>query len=261
MRIVSFAVLVPALASFVAACADGTSSDASGVTAATEEDYDNTATTIAGAIAHEGNEVGPMRAAAAIARGEMPEGMARESDGSFKVNDAGIEHTFAVSCHGTARAATACDGDTAAADVTAAWTGSFDLPHLSMSVAHDARWTLTAMTDDIARVDGTGHLVYETRDSVASFRYEYDATYRVTVNDQRAIDGEMELAITAEHRNDEAQRKFEIEAKLRFLPDDTAELVLDGTRRYRIWMATAEVKQIEDTSIAMSTLRSSGGRG
>jgi hypothetical protein len=232
-----------------AACAGDTRSSP------TDEDYADVATSLGTTAAHDGDEVSAMRAAAALARGELPSGLARGGDGSFTGATAGLDYRYALACHTTAGAAVApCDPTSAGADVEASWSGALDLPQLAMSIEHAARWRLTGMTGAIAHVDGTGHLAYASRDAATSYHYRYDATYHVVVDDRRAIGGEIDFAITAEHTGG-ATRTFAIAAQLTILPDDTGELVLDGERHYRVALATGAVTRLDGRAVSPAAAR------
>lgn len=221
------------------ACADDTKD------AATDEDYADVATSLGTTAAHEGDEVSAMRAAAALARGAVPAGLAQVKAGVYRGSSAGMAYRYQLACHG-ARGAV-CDPSSTSADVRTSWSGGLELPRLAMSIAHDATWSLTGITPQLAHVDGTGHLTYDTRDDASSYHYRYDATYHVVVDDQRAIGGDIDFAITGEHTANDtgATRRFAIDAQLMFFPDDTAELALDGAHHYRILMATGAVTKID----------------
>jgi hypothetical protein len=128
--------------------------------------------------------------------------------------------------------------------VTAAWAGSFELPRLAVASAHDAHWQLAGLTNPAVRVTGTGHYAYDTRDDASAYHYGYDVDYDLMIDDQRAIDGELRFAIAAEHTG-RAPRGFAMAAGVTFAPDDTAQLVLDGTRRYQIALATGGVTALD----------------
>jgi hypothetical protein len=252
MGIASNALIVlSSLAVTTAACADVTRDG--GVQPPTDEEYANTATSLGTAVAHEGTEVAAMRTAFALARGETPASLTSGGDGAFRGTSAGLDYRYDLACH-TDAAAAPCSGTTDGAEVEATWTGGFDLPHLAVTISHDARWQLTGMVGSIAHIDGTGQLAYDTRDDASSYHYQYDATYHVIVNDQRAIGGTIALSIAAEHRAADAAggatRKLAITAQLTFAPDDTAELVLDGSRHYRIALATGAVTALDAGSLA-----------
>ncbi|HET9623567.1 MAG TPA: hypothetical protein VFP84_19480 [Kofleriaceae bacterium] len=199
-----------------------------------EEDYADVATSLGTTAAHEGDEVSAMRAAAALARGDVPRGLVRGSDGSYRGTTAGRAYAYTLA----AQTATS-------ADVASTWSAGLDLPQLAMTIAHDATWQLTGITPSIAHVDGTGSLTYDTRDDASSFHYRYDATYHVVVDDTRAIGGEIGFEIHGERRAARATHRFAITAQLTFAPDDTAELVLDGTHHYRIALATGIVTDLD----------------
>lgn len=217
------------------ACADDTSN------APTEEDYANIATSLGTTAAHEGDEVSAMRAAAALARGDVPQGLAKMAGGEYRGTTAGLEYRYQLTC------GAACDPSTTRAEVASSWSGGLELPALAMSIAHDAAWKLSGITPHVAHVDGTGHLTYDTRDDASAYHYRYDATYHVVVDDKRAIGGEMGFAISGVRTNHASgeTRRFTIDAQLTFNPDDTAELSLDDVHHYRILMATGAITQLD----------------
>jgi hypothetical protein len=199
-----------------------------------EDDYAAVATSLGTTAAHEGDEVSAMRAAAALARGDVPSGLVRAGDGTFRGAEAGRDYQYALA-----------DQTPTSADVTATWSSGLDLPQLAMSIAHDASWQLTGITPQLAHVDGTGHLTYDTSDDATTFHYGYDATYHVVVDDKRAIGGAIDFTIHGERTVTSASHRFTIAAQLTFAPDDTAELVLDGTHHYRIALATGIVTDLD----------------
>jgi len=207
----------------------------------TEEDYADVAISIGSTTSHDGGEVGAMRTAAVLARGERPAGLADGADGAVHGALFGLDYRYAITCRDPAgELVRACDRATGGADVDAAWSGTLDTPRLTLAIAHDARWQLSGMVGAITHVAGTGQLSYDTRDGASAYHYAYDAAYQVVIDDQRAIGGAIQFAITAEHTGS-SPRRFAIAADVTFEPDDTAMLVLDGARRYRIMLATGAV--------------------
>lgn len=199
-----------------------------------EDDYADVATSLGTTAAHEGDEVSAMRAAAALARGDVPTGLVRAGDGSFHGSEDGRAYQYTLA----ERTATS-------ADVTSTWSSDLDLPELAVSLAHDAAWQLTGITPSIAHVDGSGSLSYDTRDDASTYHYQYAATYHVVVDDTRAIGGAIAFVIHGERTTGTAVHRFTIHAQLTFAPDDTAELVLDGTHHYRIALATGFVTDLD----------------
>jgi len=216
----------------VAACADAparTTDDEP-----SEDDYADVATSLGTTAAHEGDEVSTMRAAAALARGHVPTGLVRGSDGAFRGQQAGRAYQY-----------TLVDQTATTAEVTSTWSSDLDLPALAVSLTHDAAWQLSGITPSVAHVDGTGSLSYDTRDDASTYHYQYAATYHVVVDDTRAIGGAITFAIHGDRAQAGAHHRFTITAQLTFAPDDTAELVLDGARHYRIALATGVVTDLD----------------
>ena len=233
MRLLSYGFLA-----VLAACTSMDDEDPTTTTPPSAEDYANAATSIGSSLAHDGGEVAAMRQAAALARDDDAAGFTDHGDGTFAGVIAGLDYRFAIGCQGAGVAP--CGPDGKSANVDASWSGTLDLPTLSVDLQHDARWQLSRMAGSIAHVDGTGHMAYTTWAFGSTHSYSYDATYHVVVNDARAIDGDLQLAITGTHAGVGA-RRYAITAAVTFQPDDTALLVLDGTRRYQILLATGEV--------------------
>jgi hypothetical protein len=207
----------------------------------TDEDYADLATSLGSSAAHDGGELSVMRDAAALARGEPRDGLSRLADGAYDGTVYGLHYHLAITCRSSdAQAVAPCDGTGDAAEVEAAWSGRLDLPQLALSIEHEAHWQLSRMVGDIAHVDGTGRLAYDTRDDAATHHYAYDASYHVVIDDQRAIGGDIRFAIDVAHTGP-AARRYTVAAALAFEPDDTALLVLDGARRYRVALATGAV--------------------
>jgi hypothetical protein len=210
----------------------------------TDEDFANVATSIGATIAHDGGEVAAMRQAVALVHDDDQAGFTQRGDGSFDGAMSGLTYHYDVACADAGGEHVApCDRTSPAATVDATWSGTLELPTLALDLQHDARWQLTRMSGPIAHVDGAGHLVYQTRDLGSSYHYSYDATYHVVVNDVRAIGGDIHFDITGQHTGATA-RSYALTADVTFAPDDTAVLVLDGTRHYQILLATGAVTPI-----------------
>ena len=201
-----------------------------------EDDYADVATSLGTTAAHAGDEVSTMRAAAALARGDVPTGLVRGSDGTFQGSSDGRAYQY-----------TLVDQTSTSAEVTSTWSSDLDLPQLAVSLAHNAAWQLSGITPSVAHVDGTGSLSYDTRDDASTYHYQYAATYHVVIDDTRAIGGTIAFAIHGERTQmrSQASHRFTINAQLTFEPDDTAELVLDGARHYRIALATGVVTDLD----------------
>jgi len=205
-----------------------------------DEDYASVASSIAATTAHDGGEITAMRQAVALARDDDQAGFIARGDGAFDGAMSGLAYHYQLACDGAGGEPVApCDRTSNAATVDASWSGTLELPGRALDLQHDARWQLSRMTGPIAHVDGTGHLAYQTRDLGSSVQYSYDATYHVIVNDVRAIGGDIHFAITGQAPG--APAPYTIAADVTFAPDDTAALVLDGTRRYQILLATGAV--------------------
>lgn len=209
----------------------------------TDEDYANVATSIGSTTAHDGGEIAAMRQAVALVRDDDQAGFTQPRDGAFEGTISGLTYHYDVACADADAHAAPCDRTSTAATVDATWSGTLELPRLSLDLQHDARWQLSRMSGPIAHVDGTGHLTYQTRDLGSSYQYAYDATYHVVVNDVRAIGGDIQFAITGQHTGATA-RQYALTATVTFAPDDTALLVLDDTRQYQILLATGAVTPI-----------------
>ena len=207
-----------------------------------DEDYSKVASSIGATTAHEGGEIAAMRQAVALAHDEDQAGFTQRGDGSFDGAMSGLAYHYQLACDG-GEAIAPCDRTSSAATVDATWTGTLELPDGALDLQHDARWQLSRMSGSIAHVDGTGHLAYRTRDLGSSYAYRYDATYHVIVNDVRAIGGDLHFAITGQHAG---AAPYAIAADVTFAPDDTATLVLDGTRRYQILLATGAITPTSD---------------
>jgi hypothetical protein len=211
-----------------------------------DEDYANVAMSLGSTTAHEGGEVAAMRQAVALARDDDRAGFTRSDDGAFEGKMFGLDFRYGIACgDGGGERSAPCGRTSKGASVEAVWSGTLELPQLAVDIQHDARWELSRMAGSIAHVDGTGHLAYQTRSFGAFYRYDYDATYHVVVNDVRAIGGDIHFDITGEYTGP-TNRTYEMTADVTFDPDDTALLVLDGTRRYQILLATGAVTALAD---------------
>ncbi|MBC7978691.1 MAG: hypothetical protein H7138_27205 [Myxococcales bacterium] len=69
----------------------------------------------------------------------------------------------------------------------------------------------------------------------------------MSVPAQCLISGDIHFEITGEHTGVRS-RAYNMTATITFEPDDTARLVLDGTRRSQILLATGEVLPLAHTN-------------
>lgn len=227
---------------------------------ATEQDYEDTAQAIASSTAASGRSGGGLGGgdviaigdAVSLARGVLPLGFLRGSDGHFRGNHLGVDHNFTVTCKDAAGAVqTACDKTTDSATIELEMTGNLDTPNLTASIDREGTWTITGLQSDTASMDGNSSFTLDTtmksifHEGVTStFMFENTAVYTaitISTADRQITGGSATFDVKA-HRTvtgtemgaHDVDKSFEIHAELTFNADHTATLVLDGTRTFTI---------------------------
>lgn len=259
----------------IAAC---TASPMSSTTApATAADYEDTAQTIASSTVTGDSsglnfgDVVVFRDALSLARGHLPFGFVRGSDGHCRGSHMGVGHDFTVTCKDASGAAqTACNSMTDSATVTVKLTGSLTTPNTSFSIDREASFTITGLQSATATFDGDSSFSLDTslmsifRQGVASsLMFDATAAYKaitITTADQTITGGSASFEVKA-HRtvtgtasgsgsgsgmgsNHDVDKSFDVTAMLTFNADQTATLVLDGTQTFQIDLKTGKITKV-----------------
>src|SRR5262249_31081476 len=133
-------------------------------------DYEDTAQTIASATATGGTGAGlgfgdalVFQDAVSLARGRMPLGFLRATDGHFHGNLMGVGHDFTIACKDAAgNAQTECNSMTDSATVTIKVTGDLQTPIFSASIDHEGTFTITGLQSATATFDGDSSFSLDT---------------------------------------------------------------------------------------------------
>jgi hypothetical protein len=226
----------------------------------TREEYDDTAQAIASTTATGGGggDVASMADSVTIALGTMPAGFSLSGDGQFRGSRLGLEYSYSIACENLAGTPLAlCDRTTNDATVNVAWSGTLDSEHVDASVTRNGTWTLTGLQTDTATFDGDSTFSFDAtllsifRPGVTStYAFDASASYdavRISTQQRQIIDGSASFDVSARHtvmggRND-VDASFDVHAEITF-HGGTADLVLDGTQRYTITLASGLVVRV-----------------
>jgi hypothetical protein len=248
------------LAGFALAACSTTSSTQTDVT---RDQYDDTAQAIATATVtgSGGGDIGSMSDSITIALGTPPLGFVLQGDGHFHGNRLGIDYSYAITCKDAAGTTLAlCDATTDAADVSVAWSGNLRSPNLDADVSRTGDWTLTGLQGATATFDGDSSFSLDTtlrsvfRPGVTeTYMFDLDASYdavKVATANRLAIGGTATLDVTGHHKvtgsNQDVDASFSVHATVSFTTIHTALIVIDGTQRYSVDLATGVVVRIND---------------
>jgi hypothetical protein len=240
-------------------------------TPATAADYEDTAQTIASSTVtgdSSGLNFGDMivfRDAVSLARGHLPLGFVRGSDGHCRGDHMGVGHDFTVACKDAAGATqTACNSMTDSATVTVKLTGSLQTPNMSFSIDREASFTITGLQSATATFDGNSSFSLDTslmsvfhQGVTSTLMFDATAAYKaitVTTADQMITGGSANFEVKA-HRtvtgtgsgsgsNHDVDKSFDVTADLTFNADQTATLVLDGTHTFKIDLKTGKITKV-----------------
>ncbi|MDQ3369376.1 MAG: hypothetical protein M3680_28455 [Myxococcota bacterium] len=225
--------------------------------AVSDEEYDDVAMSLASTLqpAGGGGELGAMVDVGEIARGAMPAGFAPDGEGTLHGSHRGLAYSYALACRdANNRPVQPCDVRTANADARVTWSGLLDLPNLVTVIERDGTWIVNDITEAALRLDGEGHMTYETRvenpdrGTTTSYELAYHASHRNIVlgRTERHPRGgvvlyEIEAERTRTGANAEDTRDFAVDGELRFAAGGRATIVLDGTRTYDLDLVTGSV--------------------
>ena len=226
----------------VAACSD------SNDRAPTAQEYDDVAQQLGTTTASSHNgELASMQDAFSLALGVTPLGLALDSHGHIGGSRGDLTFDYQVTCTDvTGVALPACTDATNTADVTLALTGSLALPNLSLTIDRHGHWTLADLKTASPKLDGDGSFTFDSTIGQATYHLTYDAHYDAIVFDAQhtPVSGEIDYTIHAQHMNAAGNGSFSLDAVITFTGDGHATIVLDGTAKYSLDLATGVVIEI-----------------
>jgi hypothetical protein len=242
------------IASLAAACSS------SGDHQPTAQEYDDVAQQVGRTTSTGGGggEVGSLHDAVAISLGTVPLGLSLSLDGHIDGSRLGVDYDYQVTCKDASGTPLAtCSAATDRADVAVAWSGTLVLPDLTASVDRHGAWTLTGLQTDRVTLDGDGRFSFDSdvksifRAAESTYHLAYDASYDAVVVDKTSgnpIAGTIHYAIAAAHtetaEGTTTTSSFDVDAEVTFTGDGKASLVIDGSERYTIDLATGLVIRI-----------------
>ena len=218
----------------------------------TTAEYDEVARIVGATVAlpDGGGVAGSVGDAARLARGELPAGFQIDaSSGMATGSHFGLGYTYMVFCadaNGTQLAP--CGSETATATVLGSWKGAFALDGFAGSVRRQGTWKLTVLPDGSATIAGPSDLVMDAT-------FGSGDVFHATWTEQAALELDMMRAAVAggtlsasviadrtlEASHGTQRWSYDITADVTFVSARTATLVLDGTRSYRIDLATGAI--------------------
>jgi hypothetical protein len=219
---------------------------------ASNEDYDDVAANTAALIA--ADDAAEDGAIDATDGGDV-DGLTRDGTGTWSGDRLGLEWRYELSCLDADGAVLdPCTREADTAHLTVDWSGTIDLLRYHASASRSGDWTLSNLQGDVAQLDGTGSFDMDSefqalrRDVTRTMHLEYDAVWnavQLSRAERRAIGGSATFQVHGERTRDGARRdveaEFDVEAVVTFQADGSAQLELDGSRTYRIDVATGEV--------------------
>jgi hypothetical protein len=229
---------------------------------ATPEETDDTAQSLGAMVAADGGsgDVASMIDAVQLARGDIPQGFSRTTDGHVHCKRLNLDISYMVTCRNAAGATLPrCDRTTDAADIEVSWSGSIDVPGFSAMTSRTGSWSLSGLQSETTTFDGLSAFSSSTTlmpifrpDTSASYELDTAAAYdaiKVATASHRPFEGSAQFNVHA-HRMRSGTRHdvdtaFEIDAELTFHADHTASLVLDGVHHYVINLDTGRVTRID----------------
>lgn len=224
--------------------------------AATDEDYDDVAQSL-GVVVSTGNgggEVASLSDSTDLAVGVAPLGITLKASGEFNGSRAGLSYDYALTCSGASgQQLSKCGAETDTAKVSVAWSGDLALPHFSAAVDREGTWQLTGVQSGTAVFSGSSSFEADAEFQAAwrNIRRHYHLSYRATydaITVQRAprqiVSGSVHYDVAASRKasstSGSSEATFDVSADLTFA-SGSAELVLDGSHRYTLNVATGQV--------------------
>lgn len=243
--------LIP-LCLFIAACSSSNTP--------TREQYDDTAQAIATSTASSGGggDVASMSDTVTIALGAMPQGFAVMGDGHFQGTRLGVNYDYALTCKNAAGVTGACGPLTDQATVDVNWSGNLSTASIESSVSRTGSWSVTGLLSDTATFSGRGTFSFDATlhsifrpGATTSYSFDASATYnavRISTQQRQAIDGSASFDVTARATvsgtSGDSSTTFDVHAEITFHADHTADLVLDGSQRYKLDLTTGLVVRV-----------------
>ncbi len=242
------------LTASVVACGDG----------ATEADYDDVAAATAALIADDGGEIEGMEDVTDIAIGRPPLRYALNNAGVYTGVRSGIgfsfDYSFELTCSdANGEVQEVCDENTEQANAVLSWSGELDTARRYANLERSGNWTLSSLTSSVVEFNGTGTFSqdseFEALDRPVSrtYMFDYSAQYNNVEFDRtmrRPVGGTIQYRVdaarTESRRFRDIDASFQVEVNVTFQPDGTAELVLDGDRRYVVTLSNGEVVAEDD---------------
>lgn len=214
--------------------------------AATEEDYDQVAQSLAATSPGESSAV---VIASELALGTAPLGLHLAGLGRFEGDLFGLSWQLAITCRDATGAELRCGAGTDAAVIDGAWSGTLTLPRLTASAHRTGHWELTGLQSATATLAGDAHGTLDAAFTSASgantktLALTYDATYEAVAIDtasRLAVGGRVHYVVDATRTHTtpgtSERAAFGVDAVLEFTADG-AWLVLDGDHRYMLDLA------------------------
>ena len=242
------------LGSAIAACSSPSNQ-------ATPEQYDDTAQAIATTTATGGGggDVASMADSVSIALGTLPLGFSLQGDGQIQGTRLGVDYSYTITCKSLAGVVGVCGPTTDQATVDVAWSGSLLSQNLDAAVMRDGSWTVTGLSTDTATFSGDSTFSFDATlrsifrpDVTATYAFDASASYdavRIATQERQVIDGMASFDLSAHSTvtgagSSNVDATFDVHAEITFHADHTAALVLDGSRRYSIDLATGLVVRV-----------------
>lgn len=222
----------------------------------TEAEYDDIATGV-GALVGDGSggEVEGLKDGARVAHGELPAGFSKQASGMLRGRRGSLDYEVAVTCTDVAGSVqSVCDETTDTARLVLHWTGEIDAPRFDATIDRSGDWTLSGLQSGTAELNGTGSFDVDSefmafyQPVTRTFLLEYDARYdgvKLRLDDGVITAGTIEYEVhakkTATRGTRTAERELDVTAQVTFTGEGTAQLVLDGDRRYVITLADGTI--------------------
>lgn len=227
-----------------------------------DEEYDDIASSVASTTSQRstggGGELGAMGDVTVLARGGILPGFAIAEADVWVGEHLGVTYRYDFECRDrNGKIVLGCGASTDRADVLISWTGSLELPLLTIDLERDGRWIVGGLSSNTAVVDGEGHLDVEThfehqdRGISATYQLSYDADYDAIVFERGypfPRSGTIEYSLDVDRTRVSAGRTdeqhFDVDAEVVFETNNHATITLDGDHRYDLDLATGVTVRI-----------------
>jgi len=198
-----------------------------------------------------------MAMAVAMSLGVTPPGFSMLAEGRLFGRRLGVDYRFVMTCKDALGVAGLCGPTTDQATVEVPWSGTQTSAHADAVVSRGGTWMVTGLQSGTATFSGNSTLSSDAslrsvfRSNVnAMFSFDAQATYNtilVSTQQHQVIGGSATFQIWAHDKTTDPNNggdvdvTFQATAELTFHADQTAALVIDGTERYTIDVATGAV--------------------